>query len=279
MTRGQVQPVAPKPASDVKQSAPRALPPRTLTQTLQDIPGSYGHLAAALGPELVARLLDLERDMGEVLEHELPGADADRRRAWAGQLAFAIATDGTWFAALMQPRPGQVAQKLDKVHQAARALLTAIDDLPSAAVFGMHMRLLEIDLSAPAARQALTRELVFRTIGRVEAGLNRRKAGVAELALAASETRDGFRGGGGGKPRAERLARHVGDAFEDLNARVTISGTGEGAFPRVVKWVLDAARLRDVSAPDAARREAERRRDAALHSGEDEPEPRKISTG
>ncbi len=104
------------------------------------------------------------------------------------------------------------------------------------------MRLLEVDLPGPAARQALSRELVYRTSGTVDAGLNSRKAAVAELARAVAETRDGIRAAGGGKHRADRLVRHAADAFEDLTGEaVPVSGTGEGRYPRLVAAVLERA--------------------------------------
>ena len=137
--------------------------------------GGYARLSEIFGPEMVARLVALERDMADLLARELPAADADQRAWWAGQLAHVVATDGPWFSALMQPRPGKVAKALNNVHKAAQALLKALDELPSAAVFGTHMRLLEIDLPGPAARQALSRELVYRTSVKVDAGLNRAK--------------------------------------------------------------------------------------------------------
>jgi hypothetical protein len=241
--------------------------------------GCYARLSEIFGPEMVARLVALERDMTELLARELPAADADQRAWWAGQLAHVAATDRPWFSALMQPRPGKVAKALDDAHRVARALLTTLDELPAAAVFGTHMRLLEVDLPAPAARRVLARELVWRTAGASDAGLNSRKAAVAELALALAETSDGICAAGGGKHRADRLGRHVGDAFQGLGAAVTVSGTGEGAYPRAVKAVLEAAGLRDASWIDVAKREAKRRQDAAVHSGENARDGAIISTG
>jgi hypothetical protein len=242
--------------------------------------GGHARLSEIFGPEMVARLVALERDMAELLARELPAADADQRAWWAGQLAHVVATDGPWFSALMQPRPGKVAKALDDAHKAAQALLKALDELPPAAVFGTHMLLLEIDLAGPAARQALSRELVYRTSVKVDAGLNLPKAAVDELALAMAETRDGIRAAGGGKHRADRLVRQAADAFEDLTGEaVPVSGTGEGRYPRLVAAVLERAGLHDVSAPDAARREAERRRGAAPHSGENGRDRAKVSTG
>jgi hypothetical protein len=238
--------------------------------------GGYARLSEIFGPEMVARLVALEGDKAELLARELPAADAEQRAWWAGQLAHVVATDGPWFSALMQPRPGKVAKALDR---AARALLTTLDELPAAAVFGTHMRLLEVDLPAPAARRVLARELVWRTAGASDAGLNSRKAAVAELALALAETTDGIRAAGGGKHRADRLGRHVGDAFQGLGAAVTVSGTGEGAYPRAVKAVLQAAGLRDASWIDVAKREAKRRQDAAVHNGENARDGAIISTG
>jgi hypothetical protein len=223
---------------------------------------AYERLGDIFGPELLARLLDLERDMAALLARELPGADADPRAWWAGQLAHMVATD-TWFGAIVGERPSRQAKALARVHQAARQLLQALDDLPEGAVYGTHMRLLIFDLSPPAARQVLNRELVYRTWGSVDAGLNRRRAAVAELALAAAETRQGIRPAGGGKHRAERLARHVADAFEALGAKVTISGSGEGPYPRAVAEILAVTGIKDASPVDVARREAERRRNAA----------------
>jgi hypothetical protein len=239
----------------------------------------YDRLAEIFGPELIARLLDLERDLAALLARELPGVDAGRRAWWAAQLAHVIATDGPWFSALMQPRPGKVAKALDDVHRAAHALLKALDALPPAAVFGAHMRLLNLDLPPPAVRQVLGRELAYKTVGKADPGLNRRKAAVADLAVAAEETRDGIRAAGAGKHQAERLVRYVADAFEDLSRRkATVSGTGEGAYPRLAAAVLTIAGMRDASPGDVARREAKRRH-AALHSGETERKPRKVSTG
>jgi hypothetical protein len=258
----------------------RGMSGRTMTPRELVAAGGHAALTEHFGPEIVARLLDLERDMAGLFERELPDTDPDQRAWWAGQLAHVIAMDSAWFSALMQPRPGKVARALDDAHKAARALLKAVEELPPAGVFGTHMRLLEIDLPGPAARQALTRELVYRTSGKVDAGLNSRKAAVAELALALAETGDGIRAAGGGKHRADRLVRHVADTFEILTGEaVPVSGTGEGRYPRLVAAVLETAGLHDVSAADAARREAERRRDAAPHSGENARDRAKVSTG
>jgi hypothetical protein len=266
--------------------------PRTITELATNA-GTYNWLCQDFGPEMVARLLDLEREMLALLERELPEADGYE----ATLLAHAIAADGAWFAAIAQERLGEVAKALAKAHQAARDLLKALDELPPAAIFGLHMRLLALDFPPALRRQALHRELVYRTVGKIAAGLNSRKAGVAEIARAAAETREGapllqdMQGGAtggarkkGSKHRPAWLARCVGDAFERAGAPVTISGTGEGAYPRVVAAVLEAAGLRDASAVDAARREAERRRaalhgHAALRSGETARKARKISTG
>jgi hypothetical protein len=256
------------------------MPERPMTPRELVAAGAHARLAEIFGPEMLARLLDLEGDMADLLARELPETDVDRRAWWAGQLAHVVATDGHWFSALMQPRPAKVAKALDDAHKAAQALLKVLDVLPPAAVFGTHMRLLKIDLPGPAARQALSRELVYRTSVKVDAGLNSRKAAIAELASAAAETRDGMRAGGGGKHRADRLVRHAADAFEDLTSQaVPVSGTGEGPYPRLVAAILEAAGLRDTSAPDAARREAERRRNAAPHSGENARDRAKVSTG
>jgi hypothetical protein len=251
----------------------RPMTPRELV-----VAGGHGMLAAHFGPEMLARLLDLERDMVALLALELPDADVGRRAWWAGQLAFVVATDQPWFAGITRERPSKQTKALSRVHKAARELLQALDALPEGADFGVDMRLLMLDLPGPAMRQVLLRERLFRTAGPVNAGLRRRKAAVAELALAAGETREGIGAVGRGKHRADRLARHVGDAFEDLGAAVTVSGTGEGPYPHVVQGVLEAAALWDASGTDVARREAERRRDAASHSGEIEQNPRKVST-
>jgi hypothetical protein len=216
--------------------------------------------------------------MAALLARELPAADANGRAWWAGQLAHVLATDAPWFEGVTRERPSKQAKALARVHDAVRELLRALDALPEGAVFGVHMRLLLLDMDPPAMRQVLGRELAYRTASKVDAGLNRRKAAVAELALAAAETREGMRASGAGKHRADRLARHVADAFEALGAKATISGSGEGPYPRAVAEILAAAGVKDASAVDVARREAERRRDASAHSGENEPEPRKIST-
>jgi hypothetical protein len=130
----------------------------------------YDRLAEIFGPELIARLLDLERDLAALLARELPGVDAGRRAWWAAQLAHVIATDGPWFSALMQPRPGKVAKALDDVHRAAHALLKALDALPPAAVFGAHMRLLNLDLPPPAVLKSWAVSSLTRRSGRPTPG-------------------------------------------------------------------------------------------------------------
>jgi hypothetical protein len=257
----------------------RVVPGINVTKLVTQYPDARPALEEHFGRETVARLLDLEREMEALLARLFPDADVDRRSSHAALLAYAIATDSSWFAGLMQPRPAKIAKALDNIQKAALALSKAVDELPPAAVFGMHMRLLELDLPPPAMRQVLARELVHRTMENVDAGLNSRKAAVAEIAVAATETRSGIRSAGAGKHRADRLARRAADAFEDLTGRLaTVSGTGEGIYPDLVAVVLEMAGLRDVSAPDAARREAERRRDAALHSGDNDRDRAKIST-
>jgi hypothetical protein len=250
----------------------------TVTKLVARHPDARSALEERFGREMVARLLDLERDMEALLARELPDADVDLRSSHASLLAHAIATDGSWFAGLMQPRPAKIARALDNFHKIALALLRALDDLPPAAEFGMHMRLLLLDMDPPAMRQVLLRELVYRTAGKSDTGLNRRANGVAEIMVAASETSHGIREARAGKHRAARLARNVGDAFEDAGAPVTVSGTGEGPYPRVVAAVLEAAGVRDASPVDVARREAERRRHAALHSGENDRDHAENST-
>jgi hypothetical protein len=252
--------------------------------------GAHARLAGIFGPGLLARMLDLERDMDALLARELPDADANRRAWWAAQLAHVVATDGTWFGAIVGERPSRQAKALARVHQAACALLQALDDLPAGAVFGTHMRLLGIDLPAPAARQALARELAWRTWGKVDAGLNSRRTAVAELELAAAETREGIRASRGGKHRADRLGRYVAKSFGDLDGprAVTVSGTGAGPYPQTVKAVLEHAGLRDASWIDVARRAAKDWLEAyvaspicdatSLYGGENDQDRAKIST-
>src|SRR4051794_15616602 len=62
--------------------------------------GDYAQLAEIFGPEMLARLLDLERDTAALLAREFPDADADQRLGWTGQLAFVIATDGYLYSPL-----------------------------------------------------------------------------------------------------------------------------------------------------------------------------------
>jgi hypothetical protein len=219
------------------------------------------------GDGMVARLLDLERDMLALLERELPEADAERRAAHAWLLAQTIATNRPWFEEIVRERPAKVAKALTKVHRAARDLLKAFDELPPAGTFGMHMRLLWLDLPPSIARRALLGELVHGTIRMVGAGLNSRRAAVAEIALTAAETREGMLAVDRGKHQANRLVRQAADTYEMLKGEaVPVSGSGEGPYYDMVCAVLKAADLRDASYRDVARREAERRR-AAPHSG------------
>jgi hypothetical protein len=229
-----------------------------------------------VGHEMVARLLDLERDMLALLERELPDADADRRAACAARLALVIATD-VWFSELATVTPGKVDRALAKAHRAARNLLKALDALPPAAEVGVHLRLLGLDMDPPTRRQAFLRERVWRTAGRVDAGLNRRRAGVAEIANAASAMRAGMQGDRGGDPRVDLLASAAADTYEALKGPPPRSGTGEGPFYRLVAAVLAQAGLRHVSSRDVALREA-RRRYAARHSGGGSTETQEFTT-
>jgi hypothetical protein len=252
------------------------MPPMTVTELVTKDAGAYQRLCGHFGPELVARLLDLERDLGALLERELPDADAEQRAWHAALLAHAVVADAPWFATTTQERPTKVAKALRKVDKAARDLLKALDDLPPAGHFGMHMRLLLLDMPPAAMRRAVSLELVYRTSGKGDAGLNRRKAAVAEIALAAMQTHDGaplHEGKSrpdplGYKPRAEMLTRCVADAYEALTGQLPpVSGSAEGPYYRVVAAVLKVVGLRHDSAPDVALREARRRR-AAAHSGD-----------
>jgi hypothetical protein len=229
-----------------------------------------------VGPEMVARLLDLERGMLALLQRELPDTDAGRRVACAERLALVLAA-APWFSELATVRPGKVAKALKELHRAARNLLRALDALPPAAAVGVHFRLLGLDLDPPARRQAFLREHVWRTVGRLDAGLNRRQAGVAEIADAASAMRADMQGGRGGDPWVDHLASAAADTYAVLKGPVPRSGSGEGPYYRLVAAVLAQAGLRHVSARDVALREA-RRRHAALHSGSGSTETEKFTT-
>ena len=90
---------------------------------------------------------------------------------------------------------------------------------------------------------------------------------LAELLKVADDARESWRETKSSKYRADRLARHVADAYEAL-AHQPPPRSGEGTFYRMLEHVLASVGLdNEVSAADLGRREAERRR-AAPHSGE-----------
>jgi hypothetical protein len=238
------------------------------------------NLVEQFGREALARLIDVEREVDELLARELSGADPDQRAWCAAHLALAVVTTGSWWAGISRERPAKQRRAARKAAAAARALLRALDDLPAGVSYGLHLRLLMQQLPPRLAREALHREMVWRTLGKVDLGLNQRRAGIAELVGALEEVGESM-----GAPDAlissrpeTRIAGIARAAFEALGTPLTISGTGEGAWPRVIGALLALAGVHHVSAVDVARREAERRR-AALHSGKNACDGAKISTG
>jgi hypothetical protein len=154
------------------------------------------------------------------------------------------------------------------VSRTARDLEKALEAMPEAAAHSMHRRLLNLDLPGTAHR-IFFYESVLGTLGLGHAGLHARRAALAELAKIADDAREAWRQTKSGKHRADRLVRHVADAYEALTSEPPPkSGSGEGPFYRIIEYALASVGLEnDVSAADLGRREAERRR-VAPHSGE-----------
>jgi hypothetical protein len=239
--------------------------------TMRELYASGDYARAVLhdlfGPELPAKVAQLEGEMTRLLEDELPDADAEGRRAWAHRLAFVVALD-PWFAKVGRGvTPGRVAGALNRVARAARDLQKALHAMPEAAAYSMHRRLLHLDLPGAADRIFLA-ESVLGTLGARDVGLHANRAALAKLLKVADDAREAWRQTKSGKHCADRLARHVADAYEALTSEPPPkSGSGEGPFYRMIEYALASVGLdNEVSAADLGRREAERRR-AAPRSG------------
>jgi hypothetical protein len=234
----------------------KRLPP-SLTDLVQH-PEKRAALEELYGREIATRWITLEREIREILDRELPDSDPGRRASHAGSLAGVIMQDAVWLERLTATRPGKLAKALAAAGKAIQAAQQEIDHLPEAARFGVHMRLLGLDLPPREANLVLSAEMVWHAIGKPDIGLHFRMAGLAEIAEAVADTRAGFQEkakGNPGKPRVDRLTRHTAAAYEDLTGQpAPHSGTGAGPFYRLLEEVLRLAGLDDASVVDAGRR-------------------------
>jgi hypothetical protein len=254
--------MAPKlPAQYSPPAGPVVADVKQLLSSYTDIarlPGGRAFLEELYGREFVTRLVTLEAEIRAFLERELPESVPWKRDFCTRVLAHVIATDSIWFATLMAVRPGKNAQALGRASKALRVAQQALDQLPPAARFGTHLRLLERDLPPQQVEKALGAEMVYRTTGRIDVGLNSRMVALAEIAEAVAAARESFQEkarGNPGKPRVDRLTRHTAHVYEELSGQpAPRSGTGAGRFHRLLKEILRLAGLDDASAADAGRR-------------------------